>query len=189
MLNTKFIRIIIIILISFLIIFSYFYVNNKKQTQLNIEVSTSTQTVISDRVVFGKNETLGDKKLDDTSTLLKNNLDVNVVSYKDGVEDVEYNNLNKILFNWEITKNPELLSQALSLSESADNEVLLEAWRPFISKNSSELIKIINTSSDIKKTKANVYLIFQWYVELSGEYENLSSAKKQEITKQYNQLK
>lgn len=104
-------------------------------------------------------------------------------------EDITKKKIENILFNWNITKDESSLREAITLSEDIDNEIIFEAWIPFMGTNSAELIKLVNTSTNIQKTKVTIKGIFEWYVELSGEYEKLSSAKKQQITNQYNQLK
>jgi uncharacterized protein YxeA len=180
MLNTKFIKIIITILITMVVVFAFIFIQ-KSQTPAKGGVGTESPT-IENRVIFNTNST-------SSSVSTQPEKNVNITEYREGGEDVRYNQINKILLNWNITKEPELLRQALILSRSADNEAILESWRPFMSKNSSDLIKTIDTSTDMEQARKDIYLIFQWYIELSGEYQTLTPSKKTEIQKQYNQLK
>ena len=194
MLNTKFIKIIILISTILLITFSIIFINkNRKNT--NNTASDSVKNNTEGRVIFetNTNNTINTQE-NNTSTssnqnLVEKNSDVNIVDYREGPEDITYNQINKNLYDWSTTKDPELIKQSLKLSESADNETILESWRPFMATNSSELIKLIPKSDNIQKTKSDIHLIFEWYIELSGDFEKLSSSKKQEILKQYNDLK
>lgn len=191
----KFIKITIIILSITVFLFGIFYIQSKNnaKNQENIKTDVNIQeNSIQNRTVFRTN----------TNTLSTNNTIINSesesttseellinIEYTEGVEELENIKIKKLLFDWEITKDSELLKQALVLSKSTDNETVLEAWRPFMSKNSAELVKIIYKSNKIEETKKDIYSIFEWYIELSGEFETLTNAKKQEILKQYNQLK
>jgi hypothetical protein len=193
MLNTKFIKIIIAIVIVLVLIFTFIFIKNN-----NIGVgsentnSTSTLTGSNGRPVLNTN--LGNNP--DTSTSSNS---IGEVDEYTNVDPNDYNNTNpesvlkkkieKILSNWSITKDPNLLREALVLSEGLDNEVVFEAWVPFMKTDSSELVKLITTSTNTQKTKATIRGIFEWYIELSGEYEKLTIGKKQQVTNQYNQLK
>lgn len=189
---TKITIIIISIVITILGVVFILNINNKDQeslsdTDINIEKNSA-----GNRTVFNTNtKEIPVNGTENNSEVVatENKTEVNTVEYKEGFEEIENNKINKILFDWNTTKDPELLKQAVFMSRSADNETILESWRLFMSSNSSELIKTIYRSDNIQQTKNDVLLIFQWYIELSGEFEKLSNTKKQEILKQYNQLK
>lgn len=191
MLNTKFIKIIIIIL-TILILSAGFVFIQKNKTKNTVTETNQDTAATENRVIFNTKNTNNVVETDystssGTSTPLEQK--TNVVEYQQGPEDLQYTKTSKLLFDWNTTKDPEILKIVLKSTESADNETLLEAWRPFMSKNSAELIKLIDTSSDIKQTKTNIRLVFEWYIELSGDFEKLSSAKRQEIMRQYQLLK
>jgi hypothetical protein len=105
------------------------------------------------------------------------------------IEENKLQNIEKNLFNWELTKDNTFLTEALKLTENTDNEAFVDKWSVFMSKNSSELIKIIDSSEDIKKTSTTVYSIFDWYINFNIEYGKLPNTKRQEINRQYQQLK
>lgn len=186
MLNNKFIKIIIAIVIIFVLIFIYLLTTRKDSTA-GTEHTLTTES--GGRLPLNTNNSgtttskVENGYYTDTSNLNSTDHDNN------NQDDILKNKVEKTLFNWNITKDESTLREAVALSEDVDNEVVLEAWIPFMKTNSNELIKLINTSSDKQKTEATVQVIFQWYIELSGEYEKLSSGQKQQLTDQYNQLK
>ncbi len=193
MLNPKFIKIIIVTVIVLVLIFTFLFIkNNNIGADPENTNSTSTLTGNSGRPVLNTN--LGSNS--NTST---DNDSTGGIGEYTNVDPNDYNNtspesvlknkIEKILSNWNITKDPNLLKEALVLSEGLDNEVVFEAWIPFMKTDSSELVKLISTSANTQKTKATVRGIFEWYMELSGEYQKLTNGKKQQLTNQYNQLK
>ena len=195
MLNIKFTKIIIIIL-TILILSAGFIFIQKNKTKNTITETNQDTAVTENRVIFKTKNTntvietdysTSSETLNGTSTPLEQK--TNTVEYPPSEDDLQHIKTSKLLFDWNTTKDIEVLKTVLKNTEGADNEALLEVWRPFMSKNSAELIKLIETSSNIKQTKTNIRLIFEWYIELSGDFEKLSATKKQEIMRQYQLLK
>lgn len=187
MLNNKFIKIIIAIIVVFILIFSYLFMKEKNVTTNTKNISTaendSRLPLNTDTNNTGTTTVGGNGYYTNTPNL-------NPTDYSsNNPEDILKNKIEKLLFNWSLTKDESTLREALVLSEGIDNEVVLEAWIPFMKENSNELIKLINTSSNKQKTKTTINIIFQWYIQLSGEYEKLSNSQKLQIKNQYNQLK
>jgi len=189
MINTKYIKITISVITILVIVFAVLFINNNNKTLNTNNNETNEPTDNVNRPIF-------DTKVNNfsTTTTQDNIIDSTTEDYTNtegqiGQEDVISRQIKQKLFNWNITKDIELLKESIKLTEGADNEVVLGAWRDFMSKNSTELIKVVNTSSDGIKTKETVKLILEWYIDLSGDYEKLSSVKKQEISNQYKQLK
>lgn len=179
--QSKYIKIAIAVIILLILIFVFVFIN--KSTKENSDDIVATSTPNNDRVPFNTvNNNYSYVPEPNTNTTAYE-------AYEKNSEDTAYKDIKKILSNWEITKDPKMLKEALALSAGADNESRLEPWRLFISKDSKELMKIINSSSNMKETSKDVYTIFEWYIYLSGEYENISPQKKQEILGQYTQLK
>jgi hypothetical protein len=194
MLNSKFIKIAAILLIVFIItIFFVFFTNSPKSSDNQNNTEETTAGIEKSRLPLN------------TKTSSNTSQDINQYNPETDIQDKEKNvdlldntitkeeqiknTIEKRLRDWKITKDENLLRGALTLSENADNEAILSAWTSFMSTDSGELLKIIDSSVDAKRTKGNIGLIFEWYIELSGEYEKLSGAKKQQLTNQYNQLK
>lgn len=178
----KNIKIIIILITLILISIIVFILLNKKNKSVNIDtVATEQENTVENRNTFNTNKT--------TQTNKDIVVQQNIVEGDKGEEDYIYKNIQKNIFNWNITKDPELLKKSITLSENASNETILESWRSFMTSNSSELIKLVNTSSNSIEDKETVRLIFEWYINLSGEYEKLSASKKAEISNQYKLLK
>lgn len=192
MLNSKFIKIIVVIVIILILAFTFLFVRKNNQAIVSENTnSTSTLTADNGRPVLNTNFSNNSATTTENTTVSENNYtNVNPADYAgSGPEDILRKKIEKILFNWGVTKDEKSLRDAIALSENADNEAVLSAWISFMKTDSAELVKIINTSTDIKRTKNTVSTIFQWFIELSGEYEKLSPAKKQQLTNQYNQLK
>ena len=191
MLNSKFIKIIIAITVVLLAIIIFLYIRNNNTTtetvgDIPVQVGSDGRPVLNTGTSTNTNNS-GQQTNPDTSV---SNANISPNDFAgNGPEDMTKKKIEKILFNWNITKDENSLREAVVLSENIDNEIIFEAWIPFMGMNSAELVKIINTSTDIQKTKSTIRGIFEWYIELSGEYEKLSSAKKQQLTNQYNQLK
>jgi exopolysaccharide biosynthesis protein len=191
MLNIKFIKIIIIILIILILPIGFIFIQ-KNKTKKTVTETNQDATTMENRVIFKTKNTNNVVETDySTSSEISTPLEqkTNVVEYQQGPDDLLYTKTSKLLFDWNTTKDPEILKTVLKNTEGADNEGLLEVWRPFMQKNSSELIKIIDTSPNIKQTKSNIRLIFEWYIDLSGDFEKLSSVKKQELMRQYQLVK
>ncbi len=128
-------------------------------------------------------------------TIFNTNTDINTPVQipppeTESTEVKKVDNINKLFSNWEITKDQETLKQLTDMTGGADNEAFYEPWvKFFVNGNSGELIKTINTSTNKKETTQKIFYIFEWFINGSGEYEKLSSTRRQEISNQYNQLK
>jgi flagellar basal body-associated protein FliL len=193
--NIKYIKIIIIILIILAIVFGFIIINNnnnkKNVTNNNTETSISNngnsrETLKTNTNTKNNEEFINNYYTISTSTQNTNNEKIDdVVS----LEKTKLQNIEKNLFNWELTKDVAFLKEALKLTEDSDNEAFVDKWSIFMSKNSSELIKMVDSSTDIKKNSMTAYLIFDWYINLNVEYKKLSNTKRQEINRQYQQLK
>ena len=194
--NTNIVKIIIIITLLVLCIGVWFAMKIKKDSTVNPEVLENTQTsTIDTRRVNFNTQNPSSSILDsatsspESSNISSTTPEINPLDYIETAEAKISQKIKKLLSDWSIIKDKNLLIEGLKLSEGADNESILEAWTDFMKKDSIELLKLTNTSSNIKKTKNDVRLIFEWFINLSGEYEKLSSGKRIEIKNQYNQLK
>ncbi len=191
--NSKFIKIILIILTLFVIIFGILYTIRLRNAEPSTPETdgksslTSTGRTIFNTAIGNNSESKEFPQNSEISSSSTKNVDTE--DFKDGQEDIIHKKIEKLLFDWETTKDKNLLIEAINLSANADNEVILSAWTDFMKKNSAELVKVITGSSNEKQTREDIRRIFEWYVELSGEYEKLSSTKRQEISRQYQQLK
>lgn len=170
--------IISILVILILGIVYMFYINNKKnsakQDNQNTESNTSLNT---ERPGFNTN-TQTQKPI------------TNSFPPPDNTEINKYNDINNSFSDWKITKDQETLKKLIDLSGGSDNETFYEPWIEFfVSNNSNELMKIVNTSNDKKNTSQKVFYIYEWFIYGSGEYENISAGKKQVIFSEFNQLK
>lgn len=183
--NTKFLKIIIAIIVILILVFLVLVIGKNKGAEDLKDIPSNTDEV-TNRPVFQTNTSSNSTS---TNDYIPNDTSDYMNETGRGPEDVLNKKISKILFDWTITRDENSLREALALSENADNEAILEAWVPFMQKDSAELLKLINTSSDGKRTKAGISVLFQWYINLSGDYEKLSTAKRQQITNQYNQLK
>ncbi len=179
--NTKYIKIVSIIITTFLLIFIVLYINNR-----NIKNNTPVNTINNQQNKDYSRNNLNTK----TSTTTVEVRDfTNMSEGVPGKEEEINKKIKQNLQDWEITKDKKLLEDSLKLTLNTDNEAVLEAWVNFIPKNSSELIKIIDTSTNKLEVEKTVKLILDWYINLSGNYDKLSPTQKSTISNQYKQLK
>ncbi len=105
-------------------------------------------------------------------------------------ENLLLHDIQTNLSNWQATKDLAYLEQAINQSTDPDNESVLEVWGFLIAAGPSGLANAFGQSL-IEEGKAPIetgIFIFDWFIELSGDYGSLSSAKKQEILKAREQL-
>ena len=186
----KLIKITIYIIITLLIIYLYLiYFNNKK---LKTGTETQNQNTVSeiDKNIFPVDKNKINNLSSSTNKNDKHEDEINNIDQKNIVEleSIKNKNIKDLLNNLEITKDEELLKEALNISKSIDNEFALASWNNFLSKNSKELLYISNKSTNKIEDTKYIVTIFEWYIDLSGEFESLNQSKKQEILNQLEQL-
>lgn len=192
MYNSKFIKIIIAITLIPVAVFVFIYIQNKAKTKTTTDTPNTESTIkINDRTTLNTNTDPKQSVQENSSSATTSTESINTSIPDDSPnkEDLISQDIQKKLSDWALTKDENKLREALTLTSKTNNEVILNAWVDFMKKDSSELIKILNSSSDIIKTKADMYEIFDWFINMSGEYDALPSSKKQEIKTQYQKLK
>jgi hypothetical protein len=166
---------------------------NKGETKTTASMPNTESTIkINDRTVLNTNTDLKqnlEENISSTTTPPAVDINMSIPDTSLNKEDVVGQDIRKKLSNWELTRDENKLREALALTSKTNNEVVLSSWVDFMKKNSSELIKILSKSTDINKTKTDIYQIFDWFITMSGEYDALSTSKKQEIKTQYQKLK
>ena len=161
----KLIKITIYIIITLLIIYLYLiYFNNKK---LKTGTETQNQNTVSeiDKNIFPVDKNKSNNLSSSTNKNDKHEDEINNIDQKNIVEleSIKNKNIKDLLNNWEITKDEELLKEALNISKSIDNEFALASWNNFLSKNSKELLYISNKSTNKIEDTKYIVTIFEWY--------------------------
>ncbi len=186
----KLIKITIYIIITLLIIYLLLiYINNKK-LKTNIDTKNQNTVVESNENIFPVDKKGFNNTSSSTNKYDANKDEINNINQKNIIEleSIKNKNIKDLLTNWEITRDEELLKEALNISKSIDNEFALASWINFLSNNSKELLYISNKSLNKKEDTEYIITIFEWYIDLSGEYELLNQSKKQELLNQLKQL-
>lgn len=106
-------------------------------------------------------------------------------------ENVLQDKISILLQEWQTTGKPASLKEALTLSTGTSNETVLYAWVPIMSSRSSEVVSLIESTTDNERSSLlNASSdIFEWFVELSGVYETLSPAARQDVIEGYGKIK
>ena len=180
--NTKIITISIIVIILLIVFIFIFNKKTKQPVDSNNSNITDTQNTLNKYNESNINNTGGY-----SNTFNQQNTNIQEV---ENIELKLVNSMNKNLSEWLITKDQTLLIKTIDISAEASNEALYEPWIDFLKKNNSnELVKLVYTQSDKKSFAKKTYFIFQWVIEGSGEFENFTSSKKQELKTNYQILK
>lgn len=167
-------------LISGLIFFSFFYTKR--------ETSTPTNSQPSETFPLEKKE-VGESFRGETS-VRENNIEINTDLNNDtkSKEIVIPLKIKDNLSSWVKNQNIELLEETLLLTlENNSNESFFEPWRDFIKNNSSKFLSTLNQNTD-EKLLLSTYYIYDWFINLSGEYEKLTHQEKQGISKDFMQI-
>lgn len=115
--------------------------------------------------------------------LTKKNISVPIYYETALLEDI-----NKNILQWSQSKNNQYLEDALILTfKNRDNETSFEPWAEQVQKNSSQILLLLSKDSSIE-TLTSAYTIYEWFIQLSGQYEKLIPEKKQSISRDFMQI-
>ena len=103
-------------------------------------------------------------------------------------ETILLEDIKKNISQWSESKNVEYLKNALLITyKNINNETSFEPWLQEIQNNSSQITLSLNKDSSIE-TLTSAYTIYEWFIQLSGQYEKLSPEKKQSISRDFMQI-
>jgi len=89
---------------------------------------------------------------------------------------------------WEEKDDLNSLITAIRLTnENMSNERIISLWEPTIRTNSSKIVLSLSNEPD-KKTLFTASVIYDWFINLSGEYEKLTKEERQKISRDLMQI-
>jgi uncharacterized membrane protein len=186
--NKKIMWIVIILLLLVVIVNVSFYLfkNNKIISETIKKEGTEENNKVETNTKVSPNKSK-DQPQQPTTTQdkTKQNLQTNNINEINEVETGR--KIQTKLNEWDKNKNKSFLKEALKITGSPNNEAILNPWGPLVKTNSSAIFEL--TKEATKEELLTIFFIFEWFVEGSGDFENISIDKKIEIKNQYFDIK
>jgi hypothetical protein len=115
------------------------------------------------------------------------NNSLNITDTRGNEETLITQNIQTNLKLWNESKSKEILIILLQTTGFPDNESILEEWELFMMNDSNEILKALGDGSQQELNKS-AHIIFEWFIQSSTSYTQLSDIKKQEILRQFQQI-